>query len=357
MLPHQTTIASAAEVAARLPGTRRDGQAYRTRGYCHGSGDKPDSASLKFSDPDKPGYSLDVHCFKCNPSTPAERDAIRHALQKATNGLHLCRCRICWEARRHGAPRPQGYSQRKPVTTQPAPQPEKKAQIDTAELAAAFWQQAKPSTGSAPPQHPVSQWLIRHPVWPAGRPLPATVRWLPRSLMPPGQPGSTAAGALVMAMWPLDQVNAPEVRKVQLVAIDADGNKAQHWPAKTGDKRTYGRGTAKGLLFHEPPDGQHAYELHIVEGLKDGLNLLQALPADAGQIVAVCAGTAYASIEPLWFKRITLWPDADPAGITAAQKTARQWVEQHGPSIEIQIKQLQPGQDPGAIQWRATREN
>ena len=353
MLPHQTTIASAAQVAARLPGTRQDGDGYRTHGYCHGSGDKPDSASLKFSDPPKPGeQSLHVHCFKCSPSTPAERDAIRHALQKAT-GLHLCRCRICWEAQRRGVPPQQRRYNQRPQPTQK----ETRAQIDTAELAAAFWQQAKASTGSAPPHHPFSQWLVRYPVWPAGRPLPTAVRWLPRSLMPPGQLGSDAAGAIVMAMWPLDQVNTPEVRKVQLVAIDASGSKSQHWPAKTGDKRTYGRGAAKGLLFHEPPDGQHAYELHVVEGLKDGLNLLQALPPDAGQIVAVCAGTAYASIEPLWFRRITLWPDADPAGITAAQKTASQWLEQHGPSIEIQIKQLQPGQDPGAIQWRSPDEN
>ena len=356
MLPQQTTIASAAEVAARLPGTRRDGQAYRTRGYCHGSEDKPDSASLKFSDPDKPGYSLDVHCFNCSPSTPAEYDAIRHALQKATNGLHLCRCRICWEAQRRGVPPQQRRNSLRPQTPPPAPK-ETREQTDTSERAAKYWRQAHPSTGSAPKHHPVSQWLIRHPVWPAGRPLPPAVRWLPRSLMPQGRPGSTAAGALVMAMWPLDQVNAPEVRKVQLVAIDATGSKAHHWGDEKGDKRTYGRGPAKGLLFHEPPDGQHAYELHAVEGLKDGLNLLQALPTDAGQIVAVCAGTAYASIEPLWFKRITLWPDADPAGITAAQKTARQWVEQHGPSIEIQIKQLQPGQDPGAIQWRSPDEN
>ena len=87
-------IVRAADVAGRIP-ARKDGAGYRTRGYCHGSADKPDSASLVFNDPPRPGeQSLHVHCFKCNPTTPAERDAIRHALQKAT-GLQLCLCPDC----------------------------------------------------------------------------------------------------------------------------------------------------------------------------------------------------------------------------------------------------------------------
>ena len=125
--PNRIPLAAAAEVAARLPGTRREGDGYRTRGYCHGSGDKPSSASLIFSDPPRPGeQSLHVHCFKCKPQTPAERDAIRHALQKAT-GLQLCRCRACWEARRAGRPpdgattRPAAPRRPAPITTQPAP--------------------------------------------------------------------------------------------------------------------------------------------------------------------------------------------------------------------------------------------
>ena len=354
MLPHRTTntdttaVATAAEVAARLPGTRPEGTGYRTRGYCHGNGDKPDSASLIFHDPDNLGASLHVHCFKCSPSTPAERDAIRHVLQKAT-GLQLCRCRQCWDARRQGAPGapPARYNRRRhqSVAQSVAPNP-------TAELAASLWKQAQPSTGAAPPHHPVSRWIARHGIWPTGRPLPAAVRWLSRRALPVGHPDSNAAGALVMAMWQLDQISSHEVHKVQLVAIDTEGNKAQHWKGGAADKRTYGRGAAYGLLFHEIPDGRHTYDLHAVEGLKDGLNLLQALPSNAGQIVAVCAGTAYGGIEPLWFHKITLWPDGDAAGVQAAQKIARRWKEQHGEHIEISIKKLQPDQDPGAINWR-----
>ena len=106
MQPQRITIATAEEVAARLPfPSRREGPGrYRTRGVCHGSADKPDSASLIFNDPARPGeQSLHVHCFKCSPSTPAERDAIRHELQKAT-GLQLCKCPDCFAAARSGQP-------------------------------------------------------------------------------------------------------------------------------------------------------------------------------------------------------------------------------------------------------------
>lgn len=103
--PNRIQIATAAEVAARIP-AKPNGKGYRTRGYCHDHADKPDSASLVFNDPPRPGeQSLHVHCFKCNPSTPAERDAIRHALQKAT-GLQLCLCKVCQSAHRTGAPSP-----------------------------------------------------------------------------------------------------------------------------------------------------------------------------------------------------------------------------------------------------------
>ena len=99
--PNRIQIATAAEVAARLK-AKQEGKRYRTRGYCHGSGDKPTSASLVFNDPPRPGeQSLHVTCFKCE----AERDAIRHALQKAT-GLQLCLCPDCRTAHRTGSPSP-----------------------------------------------------------------------------------------------------------------------------------------------------------------------------------------------------------------------------------------------------------
>ncbi len=97
-------IDPAAAVADALPfPSRREGAGkWRTRGLCHGSAEKPDSASLIFHDPEHEGGPLAVHCYKCQPRTAADRDRIRHALQNAT-GLTLCRCDACWQAWRQGA--------------------------------------------------------------------------------------------------------------------------------------------------------------------------------------------------------------------------------------------------------------
>ena len=99
-IPHPTTsktieIATAADVAARLPAlTRSSGGWYRTRSICHG-GDAPDS--LAFRDSDREGGGLRVHCHSghCDPI------AILHAIQEATD-LQVCRCDDCWAAWRAG---------------------------------------------------------------------------------------------------------------------------------------------------------------------------------------------------------------------------------------------------------------
>ena len=172
--------------------------------------------------------------------------------------------------------------------------------------------------------------------------MPQAARWLARDhpRFPRGQPDSSAAGALVMAMRPLDSPTAPP-RKIQLVAIDKAGRKAYHWPDK-GDKRTYGSGPAYGLLWRGGLQ-MAAYELHICEGLADGLRILRY--ADEPALVAVCAGTGYAQIEPGYFDSITLWPDADEPGAKAADKVAQRWADQ---GYNVTIKRLAAGHDPAS---------
>lgn len=362
-------IDPAAAVAGALPfPSRREGAGkWRTRGLCHGSAEKPDSASLIFHDPEHEGGQLVVHCYKCQPRTAAERDRIRHALQNAT-GLTLCRCDACWQAWRQGAQTAHGPSNRavpagvgadKDAESRSKPKSARNRGGDTADWAARLWTAARVSTGAMQADHPVAQWLADRALWPPGVQLPDGVRWLPRSAncFPHGRDGSTAAGALVLAMRPQDDPLGP-VRKVQLVAIGKDGGKAQHWP--DGDKRTFGRAPAAyGLLTHWQLTATHGYNLHVCEGLADGLALLAGLPyreraaalgktgweyARAGYImVAVCAGTGYGRIDPDLFDKVTLWPDADQAGITAARKAAQWWADL---GRRVEIKRLPDGYDP-----------
>ena len=364
-------IDPAAAVAGALPfPSRREGNGkWRTRGLCHGSGEKPDSASLIFHDPEHEGGQLAVHCYKCQPRTAAERDRIRHALQNAT-GLTLCRCDACWQAWRQGAQTAPGsrYPRNPTLSNQSntnrraesrsKPKSGQSRDGDTTAYAAQLWAAARVSTGAMQADHPVAKWLADRALWPPGVQMPDGVRWLPRTYdrFPHGRPGSAAAGALVMAMRQPSDPLGP-VHKVQLVTITANGGKTQHW--QDGDKRTFGRAPAYGLLTHWQLTATHGYDLHVCEGLADGLALLAGLPyreraaalgktsweyARAGYImVAVCAGTGYGRINPDLFDKVTLWPDADQAGITAARKAAQWWADL---GRRVEIKLLPDGYDP-----------
>lgn len=369
--------ATAQQLAAALQAgghsVSRSGGWHRTRGLCHG-GDAP--ATLAFRDGERPGESsLLVHCHKCGASSTA----IRHALQAAT-GLPLCRCRDCWQAWRTGQTvhepsnraLPAGIGANKGAESRSKPKSGRKHGTDMRDYAAQLWAAARPSTVAPRRDHPAGKWLRQRRLWPCGVPLPDNVRWLTRQRLPGGpatRPDSTAAGALVLAMRPLSDPLAP-VHKLQMIAIDAAGGKAQHW--QNGDKRTYGADpSAVGLLTHWPAiEDLTGYDLHVCEGLADGLALLAGLPyeerkgsaaqafayARAGQLaVAVLAGKSYQGIDPAPWAAITLWPDADDAdALPAARAQAQQWADQ---GHHIEIERLPDGYDPAAIRERGARHD
>ena len=354
-------IATAAEVAARLPFPHTtSGGWYRTStAICHGGDNK---SALSFQDGERPAQSpLRVHCHSHN----CDAAAIRHALQQAT-GLWLCRCDACFTAFRAGQPPPgantapqqdaqltsggPGRLERPNRNSSNPRNTENGAQRrsgpgqdkDTNAYAAELWAAAQASTTGPASQHPASKWLTERSLWPPAEPLPESVRWFARHhrKFPRGRPDSTAVGALVMAMRPLENPAAPP-RKIQLVAIDKTGRKARHWQ-DNADKRTYGAGPFYGLLWR----GQlhvAAYALHICEGLADGLRILRYATDPA--LVAVCAGTSYARIQPGYFDTITLWPDADEPGARAANKIAQRWADQ---GYRVTIKRLVAGHDPAS---------
>lgn len=352
-------IATAAEAAARIPHPHTmSGGWYRTStALCHGGDSRH---GLAFRDGERPGESpLRVYCHSHN----CDAAAIRHALQQAT-GLRLCRCDACFAAFRAGQPPPGADAMpllgaQRPSGSLRRPERANRHSVikngetgaqgrsgalqsnDTGAYAAALWAAAQPSAGPGP-RHPAAMWLAQRGLWPPGEPLPDGVRWLPRShrRFPRGQPDSAAAGALVMAMRPLDDPLAAP-RKVQLVAIDAAGAKARHWP-DGADKRTFGAGPFYGLLRRgELPAA--ACALHLCEGLADGLRILRYAAGPA--LVAVCAGTSYARIDPGRFDPITLWPDADEPGARPAARAAQRWADR---GYTVTVKRLAAGRDPAS---------
>ena len=329
--PHRIPLAAAAEVAARLPGTRWQGAGYRTRGYCHGSGDKPTSASLVFSAPPRPGeQSLRVHCFKCNPQTPAERDAIRHALQKAT-GLQLCNCRACWEARRAGRPpdgattRPAAPRRPAPATTQPAP----RCSRNTAN--APQWgahQLPQDDAGGRSHASPcplcgqidalIAWTLADHPFPYAGLSLQCqcTASYDQLHKHVASKIAATGRQWRQNAVYTLaDERTRPRTR------IDPD--KRIFWDEPKG-------ASVKGrqpLSWNHPRRGQSPNSPHVllVEGEKAAAAAVSAGIDGSHAIYSVgdTAGFHVSDFTLFDGREITLWPDADGAGIEAAVRAAR----------------------------------
>ena len=335
MLTHSTLnripIATAAEVAARLPGTRREGDHYRTRGYCHGSGDKPMSASLVFSDPPRPGeQSLHVHCYKCSPQTPAERDAIRHALQKAT-GLQLCRCRACWEARRTGQPpdgpttRPGAPRRSTPATTQPAPQSPRNAVIvpqwgahQLPQDDAGGRSHASPCPLCRQPDALIAWTLTDHPFPYAGLSLRCQCTASYDQLHKHIAAQVSAKGR----QWRQDAVYIlADKRARPRTRIDPD--KRIFW---SGQKGASVRGRQPLSWNHprrgQPRDGPHVL---LVEGEKAAAAVVSAGIDGSHAVYSVgdTAGFHVSDFTQFDGREITLWPDADVAGIEAAVHAAR----------------------------------
>ena len=175
------------------------------------------------------------------------------------------------------------------------------------------WQSGSQSVASGPPPHHCQQQY-------AG--LPATTANSPAAAPTAQQP----------APWSWQCARSTTRRR---------GRKACHWP-DNADKRTYGAGPFYGLLWR----GRlriAACDLHICEGLADGLRILRYATGPA--LVAVCAGTSYARIQPGYFNATTLWPDADEAGARAASKAAQRWADQ---GHSVTIKWLPAGRDPAS---------
>ena len=333
-----------ADQIAGAIGARKSGGWWRTStAHCHG-GDT--AGGLAFKSPTDNPDRLDVRCYSRNCHETTEgRNRARDNLRAAA-GLPRWDPSSAHGARRRRAGGTAPARANASLQTQnAATAPQRRPGGDTAAYAAKLWAAAAVSTGRAPEHHPVSRWLADRELWPAGEALPETVRWLPRSVdcFPRGRDDSPTAGVLVLAM---PQLGAPLVdpRKVHLVAIDAQGRKAQHWDGGKGDKRTFGPdASAYGLLWRIRPDAGPIFDLHVAEGLADGLRILRYAGDPA--LVAVCAGTGYGKIEPGWFDAVTLWPDADEAGMRTARRAAQKWANQ---GYQIQIKKLPPGHDPAS---------
>ena len=262
---------NAEAVARRLPGSSNhpdhDGR-WRLRGYCHGHGDKRDSASLTVQDHQDGGIT--VHCF-----AGCQRREIITALEQAS-GLTI------WDAwdgpgqAQMPVSAPQGG--RTPGRLEKGQNRGPTRSVDMLAIARSTW--AKAQSISADPEHPARRWLDARHLWRPGLPLPSSIRWLPAGEHYQGRGPHTGAGSLLAlaappAAWTEAWPALPEARAVQLIAVDQGGAPTLDRPAENGGlgKRSYGSTAGLIVVVGNPFLSDAISPVRVAEGIADALAL------------------------------------------------------------------------------------
>ena len=194
---------------------------------------------------------------------------------------------------------------------------------DRRAYAVRVWQDSKAAAEAfpLPPSNgPARQWLRARNLWWESLGPPPMVRWLPRAKLPrKARDVDAIAGALVVllappAAWVSAWPDLPDVHAIQLVHVDANGNKA--YDSEGRDKRTYG--VSAGAIGLIGPPAPSIDGLIVCEGLADGL----ALAARRWETVAVTCTTPKPS-GPVFeyaaqWPAVTVYADADGPGRTGA---------------------------------------
>ena len=190
-------------------------------------------------------------------------------------------------------------------------------------------------TGSTPipalEQHPARRWLARRALWRADADLAPWLRWLGAdaladmgSIVPPGpgMAGAIVAPAAPLAAWMAAAVDADWPRRAvtgcQLVNVAPDGGPADD--ARELSKRSYDRladaVTVAGLIDLRAG-------VTVAEGLADGLALAARYRPAAVVTLGTGAARSAVTVDALaTLAAVTLYPDADPAGQSAADALA-----------------------------------
>ena len=324
---------TAATVASRLPGGsgRPDSAGrYRVRGFCHGHGDKRDSASLSIQDRQGQEGGLLVTCFAgCN------RQAIIAALERAT-GLTIWQAWAPTGVAQGRFPRPAGGSV--PEPRKPRQQRLLTEDTDRIQLARGVWQSAV-NIGAKETDHPAWHWLNTRNLWRPEFPLPSSLRWLPASAHWSGRGQHTGAGSIVALVaqpwaWADAWPGLPEPQAVELIAVKSDGRPALDRPANSGGlgKRTHGPKTGAVVVFGCPDLALAMGPARVAEGVADALAVASRYP---GPAVATLGTSGMGDGELAeWLatcrEGITIHADADAAGERKARVLRRQVIREAG---------------------------
>ena len=163
------------------------------------------------------------------------------------------------------------------------------------------------------PDHPIRAWMRRRNLWRSELPLPPSLRWIPADA-PVFRRSHSGVGAVAFPLAPISAwrdafPDTPQPTAVQLVCIDADGQRADYENSQSNrvDKPKFGN--ARLAVWAVGNIGGDA--VTVCEGAADALALAARDPDPVIATLTTPRPALQWRDELSIFETVTLWPDMD----------------------------------------------
>ena len=163
------------------------------------------------------------------------------------------------------------------------------------------------------PDHPVRAWMRRRNLWRAELPLPPSMRWIPADA-PVFRGTHSGIGAIAFPLapigaWRASYPDTPPPTAVQLVCIDADGEKAdyENSQGRRVDKPKFGNARLAVWTVGD----MRGDSVTVCEGAADALALAARNPEPVIATMTTPRPALAWKGELSVFGFVTLWPDMD----------------------------------------------
>ena len=161
--------------------------------------------------------------------------------------------------------------------------------------------------------HPIRRWLAKRNLWRPELPLPPSIRWIPFDA-PVFRGAHSGVGAIVFPLAPVEAWRAsypdtPSPSAVQLVCIDADGERAdyENSQGRRVDKPKFGNARMTVWTIGDVT-GDSAI---VCEGAADALALAAREPDPVIATLTTPRPPTAWQVALSMFSSVTVWPDMD----------------------------------------------
>ncbi len=161
--------------------------------------------------------------------------------------------------------------------------------------------------------HPVRNWMAKRNLWRPELPLPPSIRWIPADA-PVFRGSHSGIGAIAFPLAPVEAWRAsypdtPSPSAVQLVCIDADGERADYENSQGNrvDKPKFGNARMSVWTIGDV----RGESVSVCEGAADALALAAREPDPVIATLTTPRPPTAWQVALSMFSSVTIWPDMD----------------------------------------------